>query len=112
MTTVAELLEQSQSNGTYKYLIAQLNKDFLRAGISEQFDDDLEPDALLRNLQAALYDQILSDFESYLTLLYAIDVSEAKIKALPALELHELTANVSKLILERELLKISFKNKP
>tara|TARA_B100001167_G_C16774849_1_gene310789 strand:+ start:7942 stop:8277 length:336 start_codon:yes stop_codon:yes gene_type:complete len=106
------ILEEAKASGLYDALIIQLNKDFLRAGLSEQFDEHIKPEALMRNLQATLYEQILSDFESYLTLLYTIDVSEAKIKALPSMELHELTAIVTTLILERELFKISFKNKP
>lgn len=65
----------------------------------------------MRNLEAYLYDLVVTDFESYLTLLYTIDVSEAKIKALPSMQVHELVIVVSKFILERELLKISFKNK-
>lgn len=106
------ILKKAKAGGLYEALITQLNKDFLRAGLSEQFDEQITPEALARNLQASLYAQILSDFEGYLTLLYTIDVSEAKIKALPPMELHELTGIVSALILERELLKISFKNKP
>ena len=106
------ILEKAKAGGLYDALISQLNKDFLRAGLSEQFDEHIKAEALARSLQATLYDQILSDFETYLTLLYTIDVSEAKIKALPPMEVHELTGVVSALILERELLKISFKNKP
>lgn len=111
MSDGLQLLEQSKEEENYTLLIMQLNKDFLRAGLQETFSAETKPEMLLRNLEAALYEQIISDFEGYLTLLYTIDVSESKIKALPAMQVHELTQRVSVLILERELLKISFKNK-
>ena len=84
----------------------QINKDFLRAGIQDQFNAESSPDVFYRNLNAAVYDLIVSDFENYLTLLYTIDVSEAKIKALPVQQVHELAASVSILIVEREYKKV------
>ena len=111
MAAGLQILQRAERAALYKSLIAQLNKDFQRAGVADQFSDNLTPEVLARNLTASLYNIIVSDFEVYLNLLYAIDVSESKIKSLPQQEVHELTFAVSELILEREFVKVSFKNK-
>jgi len=111
MAAGLQILQKAEGAALYKDLIAQLNKDFQRAGVADQFSDDLIPEVLVRNLTGSLYNIIISDFEVYLNLLYAIDVSESKIKSLPQQEVHELTFAVSELILEREFVKVSFKNK-
>ncbi|MFD2827006.1 hypothetical protein ACFSYG_11000 [Leeuwenhoekiella polynyae] len=106
-----QILQKAEAAKLYKDLIIQLNKDFLRAGIADQFGEKLTPEALVRNLTATLYTTIVSDFEAYLNLLYVIDVSESKIKKLPQQEVHEFALAVSALILEREFVKVSFKNR-
>ena len=111
MKTAQEILKLSIANQLYVALVNQLNKDFRRVGIEASFGLELKPEALVRNLTATIYELIVSDFEAYLNLLYAIDVSEAKIKDLPVQEVHELATAVTQLILEREFLKVSFKNK-
>lgn len=111
MNSGSNLLDQIRKEKLYNALVFQLNKDFERAGLEAEFDATFENQQLLRNLQAALYNVVVSDFESYLTLLYAIDVSEAKIKALPDCEVHQLAEFVSVLILEREFKKVQFKNR-
>ena len=106
-----QILQNAEAAKMYKDLIIQLNKDFLRAGIADQFGEDLAAEALMRNLTGSLHTTIVSDFEVYLNLLYVIDVSESKIKNLPQQEVHELVFAVSELILEREFVKVSFKNR-
>lgn len=105
------ILKSAKQQSLYDSLIHQLNKDFVRAGIDSNFSTEDKHEALARNLVACIYEVIISDFEKYLNLLYAIDVSEARIKELPAQFVHELAEEVAILILEREFLKVSFKNK-
>ena len=112
MSGVLKLLEEAKRQDLYEHLVAQVNKDFQRAGVQERFDAFSASQVFLRNLTAAIYDLIVSDFETYLTVLYTIDVSEAKIKALPVQQVHELATAVTVLIMEREYGKVSFKNKP
>ncbi|RXG14173.1 hypothetical protein DSM03_101290 [Leeuwenhoekiella aestuarii] len=104
-----QILQKAEDAKLYKDLIIQLNKDFLRAGIADQFGEDVSAEALVRNLTASLYATIVSDFEVYLNLLYTIDVSESKIKKLPQQEVHEFALAVSELILEREFMKVFLK---
>ena len=111
MTNGTQVLEAAREEKLYAFLVSQLNKDFKRAGLDSTFDQVSSSEKLLRDLEAALYELVLSDFENYLTLLYAIDVSEAKIKALPDSEVHEFVQRVSVLILEREFKKVQFKNR-
>ncbi|MFI8378425.1 hypothetical protein [Leeuwenhoekiella sp. NPDC079379] len=111
MKTAQEILELAITKQLYTALINQLNKDFTRVGLEAGFEQNLNAEALIRNLTATIYELIVSDFESYLNVLYAIDVSEFKIKDLPVQQVHELAIAVTQLIIEREFVKVSFKSK-
>ncbi|HEA29444.1 MAG TPA: hypothetical protein ENH91_05545 [Leeuwenhoekiella sp.] len=106
------ILEKAETQGLFKALLSQLNKDFLRAGIVENFDLHTIIKHTGRNLVAAIYALIISDFERYLNLLYVIDIDEAAIKAMPIQRVDELAQGVSILILQRELAKVTLKNRP
>lgn len=61
---------------------------------------------------ATIYALIISDFERYLNLLYVIDIDENVVKAMPVQRVDELAHNISVLILQRELKKVTLKNGP
>ena len=105
------VLEEAKETGLYEPLVMQLNKDFKRAGLQDAFDLKSKPEALQRSLIASLYELIVSDFEGYLNLLYAIDVSEQRLKQLPDMQVHELAETVTELVFNREFKKVYFKNK-
>ncbi len=56
-----------------------------------------------------MYNLIQEKFAEYLNLLYIVDVSEAKIKALDGSDMLKLSEQVTFLILQREWQKVWFK---
>ncbi|EDP97278.1 hypothetical protein U8527_02985 [Kordia algicida OT-1] len=108
---IEELLVEATQEALYEKLIAQLNKDFLMANIEESFSEGISPEQLKKELHAIIYQLIQEKFAEYLNLLYIMDVSEAKIKALDGSDVVELSAQVAFLILKREWQKVWFKNK-
>lgn len=101
----------AKGDGLFEALLKQIDKDFLRAGLSENFMAENDPIKAARNLVAAVYALIVSDFERYLSLLYIIDVDETEIKKMPVQNVDELAQAVCLLIVKRELNKVILKNK-
>ncbi|MCH2195214.1 hypothetical protein [Kordia sp.] len=110
-THIEELLIDATKEVLYEKLIAQLNKDFLLANIEETFPATISPESLKRELHAIVYQLIREKFAEYLNLLYIMDVSEAKIKALDGSDMVGLSEQVAFLMLKREWQKVWFKNK-
>lgn len=108
---IEALLQDASKEALYEKLIEQLNKDFTLANIEETFAIDISPKALQRELHAIVYQLIQEKFAEYLNLLYIMDVSEAKIKALDGSDVVVLSEQVAFLMLKREWQKVWFKNK-
>ncbi|MEM6722352.1 MAG: hypothetical protein AAF611_23705 [Bacteroidota bacterium] len=108
---IEELLSEASKEALYEKLIIQLNKDFTLANIEETFPADISPESLKKELHAIVYQLIQEKFAAYLNLLYIMDVSEAKIKALDGSDVVELSEQVAFLMLKREWQKVWFKNK-
>ena len=75
------------------------------------FHDEVLPSSLKLVLHETVYTLIEEKFADYLNLLYIIDVSEKKVKALDGSDPLELAEAVSFLILKREWQKVWFRNK-
>lgn len=109
-STFDGLIEQAQSEALYGDLIKQLNKDFLFANIDLDFDEAILPTSLKYILHETLFKLIQEKFADYLNLLYIIDVSEPKIRALDGSDVLKLSEEVTVLILQREWQKVWYKN--
>lgn len=108
---IEELLIDATKEELYEKLIAQLNKDFLLANIEESFSQEIKPNELKVELHEIVYRLIQEKFTEYLNLLYIMDVSESKIKALDGSDMVQLSGKVAFLMLKREWQKVWFKNK-
>ena len=109
--TFDALIEEANSLDLYKKLIFQLNKDLLYANVDLEFNEDTLPTSLKIVLQETLFHLIQNKFSEYLNLLYIIDVSESKIKALDGSDVVQLSDEVTFLILQREWQKVWYKAK-
>ncbi|MDH7913390.1 hypothetical protein [Winogradskyella sp. SYSU M77433] len=109
--TFDALIEEANSLDLYKKLIFQLNKDLLYANVDLEFNEDTLPTSLKLVLQETLFHLIQNKFSEYLNLLYIIDVSESKIKALDGSDVVQLSDEVTFLILQREWQKVWYKAK-
>ena len=106
-----KILDHAVAENLYNDVILQINKDFARAAVDEHFASETEPRSLVRRLVALLFELITTNFESYLNLLYTIDVPEQRIKQLPEQEIDKIAQAVAVLILKREWQKVQFKNR-
>jgi hypothetical protein len=105
------LIEEATQLDLYKKLIFQLNKDFLLANLDLDLHEDILPTSLKLILHEMVYKLIQEKFTEYLNLLYIIDVSEQRVKALDGDDVLKLSEDVALLILQREWQKVWFKNK-
>lgn len=108
-STFTALIIEAQNLKLYKKLVQQLNKDFLLANVDLGFDPTISPEELKHNLHETVYHLIQEKFAEYLNLLYIIDVSESRIKALDGNDILKLSENVTFLILQREWQKVWYK---
>jgi len=106
-----DLIAEASALNLYRKLVLQLNKDLLYANVDLEFDEETLPTSLKLVLQEALFHLIQNKFSDYLNLLYIIDVSEAKIKALDGSDMFRLSEEVTFLVLQREWQKVWFRAK-
>jgi hypothetical protein len=87
-------------------LVEQLNKE-----LAMELPEKISFDELQNELTIYINDLIQHHFEKLVSLLYRIDVSEAKIKSLLQQQLNEDAAKIiAALIIERQLQKIKTRN--
>lgn len=108
---IRTILQKAKEQGHFDGLVEQLHKDFLRAGLESDLDLGNTLNSVSRNIVATVYALIISDFERYLSLLYIIDIDENVVKAMPVQHVDELAHDISVLIIQRELKKVTLKNK-
>jgi len=111
LETINEIIAASEELFLYKKLVLQLNKDFLRANVSVEFNEDIQPRKLILQLQGIISKLINEQFSEYLNLLYIVDVSEAKMKNVDTNKFELMTQQVTFLIISREWQKVWFRNK-
>ena len=104
--TFDNLINEAQQKELYGNLIKQLNKDFLYANIDIDFHEEILPSSLKLLLHETVYKLINERFADYLNLLYIIDVSEQKVKALDGSDTLVLSEQVAFLVLQREWQKV------
>ncbi|MDG5490795.1 hypothetical protein [Psychroserpens sp. SPM9] len=109
-TTFSDLITEAEQLDLYEALINQVNKDFLLANIDLDFEVNILPSSLKYLLHEVIYKLIQEKFADYLNLLYIVDVSEAKIKALDGSDTLKLSEDVTFLVLQRAWQKVWFKN--
>lgn len=105
-----DLLNSISERSLYQELILQLNKDFYLVGLGYTFSKDQLPIQLKENLYLIVENLIKTDFNSYLSLLYRVDVSEEKITNLNKDNLTTYSEKVSLEILKRIWKKVWFRS--
>lgn len=106
-----DLISEANALNLFKKLIVQLNKDLLYANVDLEFDKETLPTSLKLVLHETIFHLIQHKFSDYLNLLYIIDVSELKIRALDGNDTVKLAEDVTFLILQREWQKVWYKAK-
>ena len=102
------VVNESVQNSVLDKLITQIQKDLLRAGVVHNFFN-LSEENLFDALKSILNRLITDKRDSLYAFLYAVDVSEASIRAIvehnAMIEVEQLTY----LILKREYMKIAYR---
>lgn len=106
-----ELLAYAQNQKLYVKLVQQLVKDFNRANVSINLNNEIAPKELTVLLHEKVYFLILEKFTEYLNLMYAIDVPERQFKKISSSDIVEVAEASSFLILQREFQKVTLKSK-
>jgi len=110
LPVISELLDKAVDEKLYKKIIKQLNKDFLLANIQYNFPETLTPLELKKSVITILNQLIITEYDSYLNLIYRIDISEKELKAVGNKILPLILQDITYLILKREYQKVWFKN--
>jgi len=108
---INQLLIEAKDAELYTALIAQLNKDFILAGLSIGVENNLPPKELQQEVYTIVTHLINTNFEGFLSLLYRIDLSEEKIKSISKDDFDSYINQVSFLILKREWMKVWYRKK-
>lgn len=103
------LFESVKELGLYSNLIAQLNKDFLLANLDEEISENATPESLKKYLEDLIFSLLNTDYDSYLKLLYIVDVSEHKLKQLHGGDFKVLSEQLCFQILLREWQKVWYR---
>ncbi|MGB1269508.1 MAG: hypothetical protein ACPG45_07195 [Flavobacteriaceae bacterium] len=106
-----QLLDLAVSETLYESLINQLNKDFALSNVDECISETVIPSELQKKLYSIVEGLIQNEFNSFLNLLYRIDLSEQQITKQVAQTQVAYIEQVTFLILKREWQKVWLKNK-
>lgn len=105
------LLEYAGDLGLRQQLLAQLEKDFLRAGLDRPFvarvdGKPLSDPAILESLRISVYRLLMERFEAYLNLMYAADVPESDFQDIRLDDSVVAATDISLILLRREWKKV------
>jgi hypothetical protein len=103
------LIAQAEEEQLYFKLIEQTNKDFTLANEILDAPSGIFPFEFTHLVQDKIHKLLQFKFDSFLNLLYIIDVSEEEIEKLDGTDLVKLSENVTFLVLKREWQKVWFR---
>lgn len=106
---INQLLANAVDKQLYESLVKQINKDFLLANLEVSVEENCTPEILVKQLGVIITELINNEFDSFLNLLYRVDLSENEIKQLATGNQEKYIASVSFLILKREWQKVWFR---
>ncbi|WP_148639291.1 hypothetical protein [Aquimarina longa] len=105
-----QLIDEFTNSDLYPQFLIQIQKDLNRAGI-DYIIESKKPQSLFSEITRLLIEKLQNAFNEYLNLLYAVDVSEDKIKSLNSEDSIDIAEYAAYLILKREWQKVWYRNK-
>ncbi len=106
-----QLVTEIQQKELLVDLILQLNKDFKLVGLDFYISKDSLPGVVVNYLETYLLELIKKDFNSYINLLYRIDIPEKQVKEINDVDIEIISRKIAILILRKEWQKVFFKSK-
>ena len=107
----AEIFQKEENKDLLVKLIQQLNKDFSLTGIDFSLEEEISIKELVFQLKIKIESLMKSNFQTYLNLLYRIDISESKMREIDEIDTEKISQKVTSLILIREWQKVWFKSR-
>jgi hypothetical protein len=108
MTSLNDLLLQKQV--LLEELITQIKKDLTLSGIDKEvFDNIVNSEDLQIHMQGFITDLISYQADDFNRFMYRVDVPEKKLSGILHTQLEEVAAQLSLLILQREIQKTIFR---
>lgn len=107
---VKQWVEEVCKSDLYPQFIIQIQKDLNRAGMNYSIKSE-KPQILFSEIANLLLDKLHNDFNEFLNLLYAVDVSETEIRKLNSENSTDIAEYATYLILKREWQKVWYRNK-
>ena len=102
-------LRAQVATSRYKILTGQISKDFNRAGIELNLGEHPSPDVVFQVVKEEVYKLLLEDFDSFLNLMYLVDVPESAFGATGPRDRVDLAVLSSEKLLEREWEKLKWR---
>ncbi|WP_025741330.1 hypothetical protein [Aquimarina pacifica] len=111
LLSTKQWLEEVSGSELYPQFLMQLQKDINRAGIDYVLESK-EPWEVFVELENLISNKLQDSggFHEYVNLLYAVDVSETKIRNLDSEDSFDISKYATYLILKREWQKVGFRN--
>ncbi len=110
LITAKQFIDEVSNSDLYPQFLTQLQKDLNRAGVNYNIKSKT-PQDLFSEMTNLLIEKLQNAFNEYLNLLYAVDVSENKIRSLDSENSVDIAEYAAYLILKREWQKVWYRNK-
>ena len=102
-------LQSEVATPRYKKFTGQIRKDFHRAGIDLNLGEHPSPNVVFQVVKEEVYKLLLEDFDSFLNLMYLVDVPESAFGATGPRDRVDLAILSSEKLLEREWEKLKWR---
>ena len=106
---VQQFLDQIKDSELYPQFLAQIQKDISRAGMFYKVQS-VGPKDLFLEIEKLIRDTLQHNFNDYVNLLYAVDVSEGEVRKADDQKLEDIARYATYLILKREWQKVYYRN--
>ncbi len=110
LTLIDDLLLEVDNTNLYPQLLQQLQKDIDRAAVNYSIDMQVGPRDLIEAICELLEKLLQDSFNEYLNLLYAVDISETKLRGFTSEKIEDIARYATYLIIKREWQKVWFRN--
>lgn len=105
-----QLMDTISKSDLYPQFLSQIQKDLNRAGIDYVIIETTDPKKLFKEIQQLIFQKLENEFNEYLNLLYAVDVSEVKVRNIKSEHSSDISAYATYLVLKREWQKVWYRN--
>lgn len=110
-TDSESVLRFALAHNLYDSLVLQIKRDFTRVNLEIALCENPLPQELETIVREKIYLLLMERFSDYLNLMYAIDIPERVFKDLEITDTVDAAAQVTFLIIKRELQKVALKEK-